>query len=123
LILSIALNNAFDQTWGLDGLGNFKTFDDDGTTQMRTTNAANEINVINNWVDPVYDAAGNMISGPKVRYEGTLTSESRCDNAFGGAFYRKMASRTLAKRFRTPPRGRARRCFCNILYAFFVESA
>jgi hypothetical protein len=40
----------FDQSWGLDGLGNFGTFDDDGTSQSRTANAVNEItNITGGW--------------------------------------------------------------------------
>ena len=35
--------DSFDQSWTLDGLGNFSTFNDDGTSQNRTVNAANEI--------------------------------------------------------------------------------
>ncbi len=58
--------DAFDQSWGLDGLGNFSAFDDDGSSQTRTTNAVNEItNITGGWISPEYDAAGNMISGPK----------------------------------------------------------
>lgn len=64
--------DSFDQSWGLDGLGNFSSFDDDGTSQTRTTNAANEITGISgNWIDPVYDAAGNMTSGAKGGAETT----------------------------------------------------
>jgi len=58
--------DAFDQSWTLDGLGNFAAFDDDGDSQTRTANAANEITAITGgWITPAYDAAGNMISGPK----------------------------------------------------------
>ncbi len=54
-----------DQSWTLDGLGNFSEFDDDGDVQTRDTNAANEIETITGGtVTPAYDAAGNMISGP-----------------------------------------------------------
>jgi len=57
--------DAFDQTWTLDGLGNFRAFDDDGSSQTRATNAANEITAITGGaVTPEYDRAGNMISGP-----------------------------------------------------------
>ncbi|MDD4269181.1 MAG: RHS repeat-associated core domain-containing protein, partial [Thermoguttaceae bacterium] len=64
--------DAFDQSWGLDGLGNFSSFDDDGTWQNRTTNAANEITgITGTWIDPTYDDAGNMISGPKTGNETT----------------------------------------------------
>jgi RHS repeat-associated protein len=57
----------FDQSWSLDGAGNFSGFDDDGNSQTRTVDAANQIQSISGggWVTPEYDAAGNMISGPK----------------------------------------------------------
>jgi len=58
--------DSFDQSWDLDGLGNFAEFDDDGDTQTRQNNAANEIESITvGWVTPTYDAAGNMLSAPK----------------------------------------------------------
>ncbi|NLX97959.1 MAG: hypothetical protein GXY83_17490, partial [Rhodopirellula sp.] len=64
--------DGFDQDWTLDGLGNFSTFNDDGTSQDRTTNAANEITgLTGSWIDPVYDAAGNMIFAPKSGDETT----------------------------------------------------
>ncbi|HLA85743.1 MAG TPA: RHS repeat-associated core domain-containing protein, partial [Thermoguttaceae bacterium] len=59
--------NGFDQTWGLDGLGNFSAFDDDGAAQTRTVDEANQIETIisdDDWVSPDYDLAGNMIFGP-----------------------------------------------------------
>jgi len=53
------------QDWTLDGLGNFATFNDNGTVQNRTVNAANEIeSITGRWVTPEYDRAGNMISAP-----------------------------------------------------------
>ena len=67
---------AFAQAWDLDQLNNWSAFDEDtdGDTtddleQDRTHNDANEITAITattgaNWVDPTYDAAGNMITGP-----------------------------------------------------------
>ena len=76
-----------NQVWTLDPVGNWSQFkwDADGggagtpITQTRTHNTANEIagnggNPISgtgaaNWVDPTYDAAGSMISGPQPRYE------------------------------------------------------
>ena len=76
-----------NQAWGLDTVGNWTQFkwDADGggagtpTVQSRAHNKANEIagnggNPISgsgaaNWVDPTYDQAGNMISGPQPRYE------------------------------------------------------
>ena len=62
----------FDQSWTLDGEGNFSEFDDGGTTQTRTVNEANEITGLSgSWIDPAYDAAGNMISGPKSGDETT----------------------------------------------------
>jgi hypothetical protein len=75
--LSIASDQRRQQ-FGYDGLGNWLTFnsdDGDGTAwdldQSRTNNAANEITGITEtandpvWVDPAYDKAGSMISGPK----------------------------------------------------------
>jgi len=59
------------------GLGNWRGFREDPNgcgsfllDQTRTHNAVNEITGISesqgpSWVDPIYDAAGNMISGPK----------------------------------------------------------
>ena len=64
--------DAFDQSWTLDGLGNFLTFDDDGTSQNRTVNAANQIQTISgSWVSPEYDAAGSLIFAPKSGDETT----------------------------------------------------
>ena len=61
----------YDQTWTLDGQGNFASFDDDGTSQDRTTNAANEITGISGtWAEPGYDAAGNMTLSPRPSGEG-----------------------------------------------------
>jgi RHS repeat-associated protein len=62
----------FDQSWTLDGLGNFAEFDDDGESQTRTANGVNEITgITGGWISPSYDAAGNMISGPKPGDETT----------------------------------------------------
>ena len=53
------------QDWTLDGLGNFSQFDDDGDSQDRTVDAANQIRSITGGsITPAYDNAGNMISGP-----------------------------------------------------------
>ena len=61
-----------DQSWTLDGLGNFSEFDDDGDVQTRDVNAANEIEgITGGWVSPEYDAAGNMIYAPKSGEETT----------------------------------------------------
>jgi RHS repeat-associated protein len=79
-------------SWGLDALGNWGSFNVTTSgqatlTQTRTHNAVNEIDVDadhantpgasitasvgDNWVDPKYDAAGNMTSGPKPGAETT----------------------------------------------------
>jgi len=64
--------DTFDQSWGLDGLGNFSSFDDDGSSQTRAANAVNEIsNITGGWITPSYDDAGNMVSGPKSGDEDT----------------------------------------------------
>ncbi|OQB81242.1 MAG: tRNA(Glu)-specific nuclease WapA precursor [Planctomycetes bacterium ADurb.Bin126] len=68
-------NTGYSQTWTLDQLGNWTGLqqDDDGDgqdqawSQTRTHNAVNEITDITDsrgWIDPTYDEAGNMISGP-----------------------------------------------------------
>lgn len=58
-------NDSFDQSWTLDGLGNFSSFNDDGTPQTRATNAANEITgITGGWAAPAYDRAGNMTTVP-----------------------------------------------------------
>jgi RHS repeat-associated protein len=66
----------FEQQWGLDPTGNWKTFkqDNDGNgtwelNQTRTANKVNEITGITNsvgtaWATPTYDGAGNMIGMP-----------------------------------------------------------
>jgi len=65
-LISSTRADDFDQSWTLDGLGNFAEFDDDGDTQTRTANAANEItNITGGWVTPTYDQAGNLMAGPK----------------------------------------------------------
>ena len=65
-LISAERDNDFDQTWTLDGLGNFSGFNDDGSPQSRASNAVNEITaILGGWVIPSYDRAGNMISGPK----------------------------------------------------------
>ena len=69
-------SGTFEQQWGLDSTGNWKTFkqDNDGNgtwelNQTRTTNKANEITGITNsvgaaWATPTYDPAGNMAGIP-----------------------------------------------------------
>ena len=67
---------AFAQDWDLDQLNYWSAFDEDddgdATNELepdRTHNDVNEITTITattgpNWVDPTYDGAGNMITGP-----------------------------------------------------------
>ncbi|MBI1373852.1 MAG: LEPR-XLL domain-containing protein [Phycisphaera sp.] len=52
------------QDWGLDALGNWDSFTDQGVTETRDANAANEITDISSGMIPTYDEAGNMTSGP-----------------------------------------------------------
>ena len=71
---------AFKQNWGLDQLGNWESFNEDidgdgndDLVQDRTANTANEITDIGiapdgtgaDWINPVYDAAGNMTQIPQ----------------------------------------------------------
>ncbi len=71
-LISSARADDYDQTWTLDGQGNFTAFDDDGASQSRSTNGANEIeSITGGWVTPGYDAAGNMIYGPQSGDETT----------------------------------------------------
>ena len=65
------------QSWGLDSLGNWNTVTDDvaSTTETRTANDANEIaSISGTGIQPTYDDAGNMITGPK---PGAETTEHR----------------------------------------------
>lgn len=67
-------NATFHQTFTVDAAGNWRSLDDDGTTQTRTADAANETTGVTGsagWVSPAYDAAGNMTSGPKAGSETT----------------------------------------------------
>ncbi len=60
-LVSSVRNDSFDQSWTLDGLGNWSGFSDDGSSQVRTANAANEIgSITGGWATPAYDPAGNM---------------------------------------------------------------
>jgi len=64
-------NPDFTQDWTLDGLGNWATFDDDGTSQTRDHTAANEIEKIDGETTNVaHDTAGNMIRVPKLEGSG-----------------------------------------------------
>jgi RHS repeat-associated protein len=56
------------QSWGLDSVGNWGTFTDQGDDQARTHDAANETGTISgdlDWIDPAYDDAGNMTLAPR----------------------------------------------------------
>jgi RHS repeat-associated protein len=64
-LISADRTNGYTQDWELDGLGNWSSFDDDGTAQTRDTNAANEITSTTNLATPAYDRAGNMVVTPK----------------------------------------------------------
>ncbi len=73
----------FSQDWTLDQLGNWDNLQQDDTgngtadlDQDRTHNDVNEITAITattgaNWVDPVYDVAGNTTTGPRPGDETT----------------------------------------------------
>ena len=91
----------FNLTWSLDSVGNWGGFAVDANggansfvTQTRLHNKANEIDTDNidgnapgiaisgtgaNWVDPAYDASGNMRSGPKPGTELTTRQHYRWD--------------------------------------------
>jgi YD repeat-containing protein len=64
-VISAERNSGYLQEWDLDGLGNWSSFDDDGTVQTRVTNVANEITSTTGLATPAYDRAGNMIETPK----------------------------------------------------------
>ena len=71
-LISSERGSGFTQTWNLDSLGNWSTFDDNGSSQTRESNAANEITSISGGAaSPEYDLAGNMISTPKPGDEAT----------------------------------------------------
>ncbi len=79
----IASDDSGAQLWSLDALGNWSEFKDDATDggtwdldQDRTHNKVNEITDLDaNWVDPAYDAAGNMIYGPRPGAETSTTED------------------------------------------------
>lgn len=69
-------SGTFEQQWGLDPTGNWKTFkqdnDGNGTWELNQTRVANKVNEITGitnsvgtaWATPTYDGAGNMIGIP-----------------------------------------------------------
>ena len=64
--------SAADQSWGLDAAGNLGAVTTAGTTQTRTSDAANEVSTINGVASVHYDAAGNMTtlsSGTTAKYD------------------------------------------------------
>jgi RHS repeat-associated protein len=67
-LTSTVRNNGFDQSWTLDGLGNFSEFNDNGSSQTRDVNAANEIIDSTGIATPTYDLAGNMTSDGTLDY-------------------------------------------------------
>ena len=65
---------SYYQSFTLDALGNWSSFNDNGTSQDREFDAANQITEISGqagWVTPEYDDAGNMIFGPMAGNETT----------------------------------------------------
>ncbi len=65
------LGEVFAQDWTLEATGNWSEFDDDGDSQTRDHNEANEIEKIDNSTDDIaHDAAGNMIRLPKLDGSG-----------------------------------------------------
>ncbi len=52
-------NLARYQSWALDPLGNWSTFDNNGSTQTRTHNGQNQITTISGATSPAYDNNGN----------------------------------------------------------------
>ena len=59
----------YQQSWTLDGEGNFSAFNDNGSEQTRGTNAANEITSTTGIATPTYDAAGDMTSDGTLNYK------------------------------------------------------
>ena len=59
-LTSSARGDGYDQSWTLDGLGNWSGYNNDGSSQTRTANAANEITATSGIGTPAYDRAGNM---------------------------------------------------------------
>ena len=75
-LTSSTRNDDVDQSWTLDGLGNWSSFNDDGTTQTRETNEANEITATTGLASPSYDRAGNMTTVP---FDVTHTKTAKYD--------------------------------------------
>jgi hypothetical protein len=67
--MMIAFSEQYNQSWTLDGLGNWSEFDDDGNSQSREVNEANEIETINGNPTITYDRAGNMTGDGTLKYK------------------------------------------------------
>jgi RHS repeat-associated protein len=66
----------YSQSWTLDGLGNWSSFDDNGATQTRQVDQSNEITSITGGPQtPAYDLAGNMTTMPQ---PGDATNALTC---------------------------------------------
>jgi RHS repeat-associated protein len=76
-IPSIQSSN-FDQSWTLDGLGNFSEEDVNGVSQTRDVNAANEFVGSTGITTPTYDRAGNMISDNTHKYYYDAWNRLKC---------------------------------------------
>ena len=68
-LLTSSRGDDYDQLWTPDSLGNWSDFNDDGTAQTRTVNAANEIQTVNGDSTVTYDLAGNMTSDGTLDYQ------------------------------------------------------
>jgi RHS repeat-associated protein len=66
----------YSQSWTLDGLGNWSSFDNNGATQTRQVDQSNEItSITGDTQTPAYDLAGNMTTMPQ---PGDATNALTC---------------------------------------------
>jgi RHS repeat-associated protein len=102
-LISTVRNNGFDQSWDLDSLGNWSEFDDDGSTQTRDVNEANEIIDTTGIDTPEYDAAGNMISDGTLKYKydawNRLTYVTLADDSPVASYFYDGLGRRVKKTF------------------------
>jgi RHS repeat-associated protein len=100
-LISTVRNNGFDQSWDLDSLGNWSEFDDDGSTQTRDVNEANEITSTSGIATPTYDAAGNMISDGTLDYRydawNRQTAVNEMDDTPVASYYYDGINRRIKK--------------------------
>ena len=68
-LTSMTRDGSAYQSWTLDGTGNWTSFTDQGNTETRTHNEANEITAIDS-NSVTYDEAGNLTQGPKPAASG-----------------------------------------------------